>query len=361
MISPHSAPSTTEDNDLTVLREPPRALAESEVIRPSVRTLSELHAALRAIEADENPDVTLPLSELRVTAHGTVLVPGLGEFVMTDWSRSQLETKLGVRWDRWFALVSREEGAAEINTRLSRHGERVKLRTTRPGRQAPGTPGVLRAFVSERYSAFQDSVLAELLAEVLDAADHEVRRVTITRRTVSYVLTIGDAFRPGGDAQVGDVRGGIIVRNSGVGYASLLVTSHLERLICTNGMVAPIDDPILIACVHRGVSALKIRERLVERARAIGGALREGAERLVASRRLRIGDREAVFRELLEMAQLPKKLLASLEVAYAREPEETAFGIAQAATRASQDLDPEARLSLERAASGYLAGLALEH
>ncbi len=354
-----SAHSTTDDSaDMTVLPGPPPTLAASGVIHPSVHTLSELHAALRAIEASENPDMTLPLKDLRATERGTLVVPGLGEFMLTDWSRSQLETKLGVRWDRWFALVSREEGAAEINTRLSRSTERVKLRTTRPEPNTPGTPGVLRAFVTERYSPFQDSVLAELLSDVLDAADHEVSRVSITPRTVSYVLTIGDAFRPGGDAQIGDVKGGIIVRNSGVGFASLLVTSHLERLICTNGMVVPVEDPILIACVHRGVSVEKIRERLVERARAIGGALREGAERLLASRRYRVVDREAVFRELLKRAQLPKKLVLQLEAAYAREPEDTAFGMVQAATRASQDLVPEARLALERAASGYLAELA---
>lgn len=327
------------------------------IIRPKVSTLSELQAALRALEARENPDASVALSELRVTVHGTLLVPNLeGEFTMTDWSRGQLEAKLGVRWARWFGPVSPEEGAAEINTRLSRSSGRVKLRTTRP---VEGSCGVLRAFVSESYSPFPDSVLSELLSEVLSAARCEVRRVTITSRTVSYVLSTGVVFRPGGDAKVGDVRGGIIVRNSGVGYASLLVTSHLERLICTNGMVVPVEDPVLIACVHRGVSVDKVRTRLSERARAIGGAWKQGAERLLESRRHRIENRKEVFLELLKRARLPKKLAPSLETAYLREPEETAFGIVQAATRAAQELAPEERLDLERSASSYLAELSL--
>ena len=332
-------------------------VVQDPVIYPAASTLEELHAALRALEARENPDVTVSLSELRVTPHGTLLVPNLpGEFGLTDWSRGQLESKLGVRWSRWFAPVSPEEGAAEINTRLSRSPARVKLRTTRPGDVGCG---VLRAFVSESYSPFPDSALAELLSEVLSAARYEVRRVAITSRSVSYVLSVGEIFRPGGDAKVGDVRGGIIVRNSGVGFASLLVTSHLERLICSNGMVVPVEDPVLIACVHRGVSVDKVRERLAERARAIGGVLREGGERLLLSRRHRIDDRAQVFAELLKRARLPKKLVPSLEAAYLREPEETVFGIVQAATRAAQELAPEERLDLERAASGYLAGLAL--
>lgn len=354
-ISAHSEQAATP-----MLSGPaPRAelVVQDPVIHPAVSTLEELHAALRAIEARENPDVTASLSELRVTAHGTLLVPNLpGEFALTDWSRRQLEHKLGVRWSRWFARVSPEEGAAEINTRLSRSPGRLKLRTTRPGDVGCG---VLRAFVSESYSPFPDSALAELLSEVLSAARFEVRRVTITSRSVSYVISTGDVFRPGGDAKVGDVQGGIIVRNSGVGFASLLVTSHLERLICTNGMVVPVEDPVLIACVHRGVSVDKVRTRLAERARAIGGVLKQGAERLLLSRRHRIEDRERVFEELLKRARLPKKLVPSLEAAYLCEPEETVFGVVQAATRAAQKLAPEERFDLERAASGYLAELAL--
>ena len=337
---------------------PASAIAAPDIIRPAVETLEELHAALSAIEAKENPDITVPLRDLRVTEEGTVLVPGFGPFVLTDWSRAQLESRLGIRWERWFALVSRAESAEEINTRLTRSRELVKLRTTKSQTGGSGEPGVLRAFVTQSYTPFADSVLAEMLMDVFAAAKYAVRRVTITARTVSYVLDVGGVFRPGGDAQVGDVRGGVIVRNSGVGYASLLVTSHLERLICTNGMVVPIEDPILLACVHRGVSAEKIRERLAERARAIGGAFAEGARRLLESRRHRVADRDAVFHELLRRAQLPKKLTLALEAAFAREPEETAFGIAQAATRAAQDLQPEARLALERAASNYVTALA---
>lgn len=347
--------STTSITPSTATR--PELVVQDAIVRPAVSTLEELHAALRAVEARENPDVTVSLSELRVTPHGTLLVPNVpGEFALTDWSRSQLESRLGVRWNRWFAPVSPEEGAAEINTRLSRSPGLVKLRTTRPG---DAGYGVLRAFVSDSYVPFPDSALAELLSEVLSAARYEVRRVTLTSKTVSYVLSLGQIFRPGGDAKVGDVRGGIIVRNSGVGFASLLVTSHLERLVCTNGMVVPVEDPVLIACIHRGVSIDKVRERLAERARAIGGVLKQGADRLLLSRRYPIEHRERIFLELLKRARLPKKLAPSLEAAYLREPEETVFGIVQAATLAAQELAPEERLDLERAASGYLAALKL--
>ena len=47
--------------------------------------------------------------------------------------------------------------------------------------------------------------------------------------------------------------GGILVRNSGVGFASLLMTLHLTRLVCKNGMTAPLPDALLLKRRHRAL------------------------------------------------------------------------------------------------------------
>ncbi len=213
---------------------------------------------------------------------------------------------------------------------------------------------VLRAFVTPSYTPFSDAALAALLSDVLGDTEHRVARVSMTDMTVSYALYIGRPVRPGGDAKVGDLQGGIFVRNSGVGYASLVVTSHLMRLICLNGMLMPVKEPVLVACVHRGVDVDRVRERLAERAKGIGGAFTEGAQRLLSGRRHEVLDREVAFLDILKRARVARRHLPVIEAAYQREPESSAFGIVQAVTRAAQDFEPEPRYELERAATGYL-------
>jgi hypothetical protein len=325
---------------------------------PEARTLGELHAVLRILESRENPDAVLPLSELKVDEQGLVTIPGHGGFALTEWARRQLAARLGIQWDRWFALLGGAERAAELNLRLARSPERVRLRTATfhdpdHGHKVP----TLRAFVTPSYSALSDALLAEMLSDVLRGTDAAIGQLSITDMTLTYAVSVGKPFRPGGDGHVGDVQGGLLVRNSGVGYAGLNIAAHLKRLVCLNGMMLPVKDPTLLACIHRGVDAGKLRARLAERAHDIGGAFSRGAERLLAGRRYRVDDREAVFLALLSRARVPRKRLEALEAAYQTEPEANAFGIVQAVTRASQDFAPELRYDLERAAAGYLAGL----
>lgn len=324
------------------------------------RNISELYALLHTLVSRENPDVVLPLSEIKVDDRGLIAIPGHGAFALTDWARKQLASRLGIVWDRWFAHLSGAERAAEINLRLARIPDRMRLRTaTFPDPvRGHGVP-VLRAFVSETYSTIADTVLAEMLSDVLGSMGGAIDQLAVTDMTVSWSVSVGKPFRPGGDGKVGDIQGGILVRNSGVGYAGLHVVSHMRRLVCLNGMLVPVTDPTLLECIHRGINPDKLRAKLAERAREIGGAFRLGAERLLEGRRHPIADRTEVFRVLLSRAKLPKKQLELLEAAYQQEPEPSVFGIVQAVTRASQGLPPELRYDLERAASGYLAGLGL--
>ena len=134
----------------------------SRVERPSPRTLSELVDHLRSLEALDNPDVNLPLDQLRMTEEGTLAVPGHGSFALTNWSRRQLSLLLGIRWDRWFQTASPEERADEVNRRLGRRSQSLKLRTARTATEPNGKAGVLRALVSPSFSPVPDSALANM-------------------------------------------------------------------------------------------------------------------------------------------------------------------------------------------------------
>lgn len=235
MLLLNSEPPATTDASVPDggTARPPAALVPR---LPPVRTLPELAAALADAERQERPDEVVALRELRMDEDGRLRLPGTGAFSPTPWARGQLAERLGIRWDRWFSSATDGERAAEVNLRLGRSGLSVRLRTAdvrdaESGRISP----VLRALLTPSYSALSDASLAADLAEVFRGAGARVTRLSYTDMTLSYALSVGEPFRPGGDARVGDLQGGVIVRNSGVGYASLKVSAYLLRLVCLNG------------------------------------------------------------------------------------------------------------------------------
>ncbi len=212
--------------------------------RPRPLTLPMLIDRFEEQEANENEDMIVATSNLRFDPDGELLVvPTLGAFRFTDWSRHQLSTLVGIRWERWKEGASSTDLAEELNRRFMRAAFDVKVRTMRtPGSNETGD-GVVRAFVSPGYSPVQDSEMAIRLQKALRSteSDLSIVRYDATDRTTSYVVKIGTEYRVGGPGEVGDVWGCVLLRNSGVGYASLVVVAHLHRLACKNGLALPAD------------------------------------------------------------------------------------------------------------------------
>lgn len=336
-------------------------LADAAMGRP--RTLPELLRHFEAHETRENPDVTVPLSTLSMSDTGLLRIPKVGEFSFTDWSKRQAANLLGIRFDRWFANAGPKDRADEMNRRFTRATETVRLRTMKPGTagagEEQGADGILRAFVSPGYSVVRDSAIARTLLEFLGRSEHEptLLRIDMTDRSTSFVLTIGTPYKRGGKGAVGDVWGGILIRNSGVGFASLIMTMHLTRLLCLNGMTAPLPDALLLKKRHRGFQEGTLLEGLRLKAAELPGELGRGVERLLLSENRPIENVEAEVAGILQTSRLPSRLVAQVMTAYGREPIASAFGVSQAFTLAAQGLAPEERLNLEHAAGRYLATL----
>jgi hypothetical protein len=322
------------------------------------RTLPALATEFEEREALENPDIVVPLSELRLLSDEELVeVPRLGSFRFTDWSRRQMASILGLRWDRWFENANTREKAEELNRRFARATDTMRLRTTKtPHADEPGD-GTLTAFVSPGYTPVRDSAIAKKLVMALAVVDSDLAliRSDLTDRTTSFVVKVGKPYRIGGPGEVGDLWGGLLVRNSGVGFASLFLSMFLHRLVCRNGMTAPIPDAVLLRRRHRALDGKKLDDLLVERFAALPGKLSQGAELLLASRDRAVADVTVAVRQLLEARRLPAKLVEPVMAAYHREPHASAFGVAQALTLAAQDMSPEVRLDLERAAGEYVA------
>lgn len=334
----------------------------SALVPSSARSISVLMAELQEREALENEGIIVRMSTLRLTAEGTITVPELeGAFAFNDWSRAQLAATVGVRWDRWFARMSGAEQADEVNRRFAARSERVLVRTSKvvpPGGAARGT---LLALLSDSFCPIADSKLLTLLMTALEPVESDISvvRHALTERSTTFVLGLGKPFRPGDDHEVGDVWGGLTIRNSSVGFASLSVLASFTRLLCLNGLVAPVPNALLVRRAHRAFSLAKLYEMLSERLRSLPCKLANAGRALVASRVREVRVPQDEFLSILRKAHLPLALLPQIERAHEAEPalKGNAFGISQALTRAAQSVSPEVRFELERAAGEYLLHL----
>lgn len=326
--------------------------------------LNDLINRLQAMEFLDNPDTIVPLNQLTADANLNIEIPHMGSFALTDWSKSQLSTLLGIRFDKWFENSAPQDQAYELNRRFARAEDEVKLRTTLIGAGEHQNEGTLKAIVSPSFSAVRDSQVADLVFHSLLAVEPELRiiRADVTTRSTSYVVGIGKPFVPGDDHEVGSIFGGIHIQNSGVGFSSLSMTLHLTRLICKNGMTVPLQDAEILRRRHTsGLTIERVQEEASGKFIEIPGHLRQAGRVLQDAKAIHIDNVEEAITRILQQTHLPRKLVQPLMQTFNRSPHPSAFGVAQAMTdsqtHAELRIRPEERLLLEQAAGSYLRNL----
>ena len=320
-----------------------------------VTTLDDLVARFEAEETSNNADAVVRLDKVRMTAEGTLRMPSLhGEFAMNDWARGQLARCVGSTWDRWFENADARDRAEEMNRRLARSSGTVRVRSTKRVPDGVTAGGVIRAFVSPDYSPIADALVARVLRDSLQGVgDHVqlVRRAT-TDLSTTLVVRVGERLTP--SAEVGALQGCVYARNSGVGFAKLVVGLMLHRLACKNGLIVSLPGATLVRAVHLRVDTARIQQRLADGLRDLPAKVHRGARAMAESTREDVANVELEVRDVLREARLPMRLIAPVMTAYEREPRSTRFGIASALTLHAQSENPEVRYELERAAGVYL-------
>ena len=319
-------------------------------------TLATLVERLDARDSEAGPDRCVQLAKVRMTAADTLVIPSVqGSFALTEWARGQLSRAVGVNWERFFANARPNDIAEEMNRRFSRATETVKLRTASRVPDGSDATGTITALVGPDYTPIADGLVGGVLRDALASVndDTKILRCTTTDLTTAYVVRVGEKLTP--SAEVGAIEGCIYVRNSGVGFAKLVVGIMLHRLACKNGLIVSLPGATLVRAVHRGLDLDRVRERLAEGLKGLPERLHRSARMLAESTSVNVADVELEVRDVLREARLPLRLASSVLAAYEREPSRTRFGVSQALTLAAQNESPEVRYDLERAAGVFLA------
>jgi hypothetical protein len=327
--------------------------------QPMPDTLAGLISSFEQTAAQQYADMDVPVAALTMNATGSILVPGRGPCCLTPWAKQQLAWRLGITWGRWFDGIDPQLRADEINRRLARDPGIVRVKTAIGAGDDGESAATLRAFVTPSYFTIPDAMVARAIVEELRGERLTIQRHTTTDRTTSYVARVGAPLHLGGPAQVGDVTGGLIVRNSDVGFSSLTVALHLTRLVCSNGMTVA-EDKAILHLAHRHFDPDVLKKALASGLAELPSRLLRAGRALELSAHHGVVDVEAALVAVLRIARLPLRFLAVLVAAYHREPHQSVFGISQAVTLAAQDptVSAEERVALETASGQYVASFA---
>jgi hypothetical protein len=317
------------------------------------RSLLALATAFKEREALHLPDVVTPMDSLSMAHDGSIIVPGLGNAMMTPWASTQLAQMFGYR-PRWFDTVPATEKPVEITKRFGATDKTIRLRLSR---QPDSDRPLLRAFVSKTYSAVADSSVCIALQHGLSSlGDLPVVRSYVTDMSTTWVVQVGETFKLGGPGKVGDCFGTLTCRNSDVGFASLLVAASILRIACLNGLLVPdITNGKIFARRHRGLLAEDLPQSLADNLYGLGDRIHRGALVLESAGEIPIADVDHEVRHALKAANLPMRFASHVLRAYQYEPHPSRYGIAEAFTLAAQWTSPEVGFALQQAASRYLA------
>jgi hypothetical protein len=293
---------------------------------------------------------------------------GNGEYGVTDLARRQLADKLKIPF-AYFERMRTEQPALldrNVNTWLTQDGERRMIRTL---------DGKVRAVLSDRYRRLDNYDLAENVLPILqrlEGARFESMELTETRMYLKVVTPRIELEIAPGDV----VQAGIAITNSEVGEGTLSVQPLVYRLVCRNGLIAS-DHALRKTHVGRTVQGesdavtvfredtlaaddkaffLKVRD--VVEAAVSEATFQQVAQKLQKTRGIRLtGDPVKAVEVLANRHTLNESERSGVLRHLIAEGELSAYGLVNAVTHFSQDVDDYDRATEFEALGGRLIEL----
>ncbi len=291
-----------------------------------------------------------------------------GEYGVTDLARRQLADKLEIPFTYFERMRAKQPELLDrnVNTWLAQDGGRRMIRTL---------DGKVRAVLSDRYRRLDNYDLAENVLPILqrlEGARFESVELTDTRMFLKVVTPRVQFEVAPGDV----VQAGIVITNSEVGQGTLSVQPLVFRLVCRNGLIAS-DHALRKTHVGRTVQGesdgvtvfredtlaaddkaffLKVRD--VVEAAVSETTFRLIAQKLQKTREIRLtGDPVKAVEVLANRYTLNEGERTGVLRHLISEGDLSAYGLVNAVTHFSQDVDDYDRATEFEALGGRLIEL----
>lgn len=317
---------------------------------------------------DPGPDV-LDLTKMRFMSAGSVLVPQFGLLELNEWSRRQLGTELGVNWDKFFSNTPTDQIQQAVTNHLRSRDkpllQKIIARSFDKGEtpKSPASNGVLRAFVSTRYTEIRDFRIFQRMEESIknNLGDMHFKTVSFTPNASHFFLTFNEPFnvlknhKDMAMAAADEYYFGIRVRNSEVGGGPFAGYPWYMKFICSNGAIVGIEEGPLLYRTHRSIND----EDLDGMIKKMFRELPERRERLI--KQAGILHEIAIENPLEHLKDFlkgqPKAIVEAAETAWKQEGEPSnAFGISQTISRMAMAMrhNRDRQFDMEKLAGDYI-------
>jgi hypothetical protein len=348
------------------------------------KTLTELAAELEDQERRKMDFITdtRKLSvNLQDEGPAQLVVPDVGRFAISNTAQSQMCSRLKVP-AKFYNLMEggtmRERDALQevMNARLQEHPSNRMVRTFKDDDR-----GTARAFLSDRYRRIDNTelLLKAAMPALQSQGNMKIASCEVTDSRMYLKVVFPDMQ---GEPIVGDVvRSGIIISNSETGLGSLKVERMVERLVCLNGMIVGSamrrfhigksqDEGLMDILSDEALEAddtalwLKVRDAIAAAADPVVFADTIG--RLSMSAELRVPNPPAAIKMLAkrfgfnedEEQGVLTALINGDEVLNRLAVKQTQYGLIQAVTAFSQQIDDYERATDFEAFGGQILDLA---
>lgn len=302
-------------------------------------------------------DFTIPVN--RIAMQGNRIVTPEFSANMTDWAETQLFSKLGMpgHYFKKMLNVNPELVQDHANYHLNRitldNPDTKWLLRTRMGES---DNNLIRAFLSDKYTIFDNKHLVEILTDILHKHTQEYKivlwnltdgsfnlRVTFPKLTKSIGTTID------GKDDVHVV--GVHFSNSEIGKHTVDITGMVWRLVCTNGLMGWSKEEVF-SQRHIYLDHDEMYGRIVK---ATGKAIKAGADMIdsiIKAKTKKIEDPFDIIDKLAIDGNFSQKFTDTVKTNYQIEPDMNVYGIVNALTRSAQEIgDADKQVEIERFAN----------
>jgi len=310
----------------------------------------------------------IDIGSMRFMTAGSVFVPPFGLLEMNEWSKKQLGSELGVRWDKFFESTPVDQVQRAVSDHLRARGEplirKIIARSFDTGEkpQSIGSTGVLRAFVSPGYSEIRDARIFDRMQHGVgsDLKDMHFKMVSFKPNASHFFLTYNEPFDAIHAGKVPMAEGdnyffGIRVKNSEVGGGAFMGAPWFVKFICSNGMITGVESGPLLYRTHRNVDDDDLDAMLSNMFRELPDRKNRIIEEATKLHEVVVSDPLDNLKYYLRGQ--PKSIIEAAEKAWHDEGEpNTAFDIAQTISRIAMAIrsDRDRQLELETLAGKYI-------
>ena len=294
----------------------------------------------------------LPVEQDDVTTTAPVLmsIDDSKQMEITSTAHRQLATRLQIPYAYYERVMNNNPVllAENVNNWLGQTQNKRMIRTY----QSDGSTvwDLMRADLSNKYLTFDNEDVAEAVLPVMFDEQLEIISSNVTEKKL-YIKAVTDKLT--GEIESGDVvRGGVIVSNSEVGYGSVNVQAFIERLVCMNGMIAETSFRRRHIGASHDITDLLSRDTLNKTSEALVGQVQdvvrnvlshEGFNNVLGKLRETTETEIAKPIDAVEIIQKQFKFTEdekdSVLNHLIKGGDTTKWGLTNAVTRASQDLE----------------------